>query len=202
MKAFKNIDNVSFDPRWAEAVNIHRSGDVRGSLFLFKKLANDGCAPALIEVAQIYEAGGSGVERDIYVAIDWYKYAIETIDDWRAHLGLGRSYLYLYQRQEAKSFTNIELMRYHFDLVVKHNNHMGALFALALIDERESSSSELVLMQAYYKAAKQGHLLARKRALELDTDKSLLNQIRLLSIKFKIFFIALKKPNDPRLNIF
>ena len=78
--------------RWNEAVDAHRNNDKKAALFLLRSLANDGELASYREIANIYDIGGGGIERDYVEAMKWYKKALDEADDaWGAY-GLGRIY--------------------------------------------------------------------------------------------------------------
>lgn len=196
---FRNIDIKAHDDRWLDAVKTFRKGDRAGALFLFRKLAYEGCAPALVEVGNIYELGGRGVKKDYDEAKKWYIRAVEVIDDASAHLSLGRLYL-----KTGDSHNDFYNAHYHFDLLVDHNNHMGALYALGLIYElglgvdRDYSKAE----SNYQQAIEQGHILAMKNLARIRLEESFSRGVILwLKACIQILKIGYKNPYDPRLGI-
>ena len=196
---FRNIDIKAHDDRWLDAVKTFREGDRAGALFLFKRLAYEGCAPALIEVGNIYELGGRGVQKDYEEAKKWYIRAVEIIDDASAHLGLGR--LYLKTGDSPNDFYNAH---YHLDLLVDHNNHMGALYGLGLIYElglgvdQDYSKAE----GNYQQAIEQGHILAMKNLARIRLKESFSRGMTLwLKACIQILKVGYKNPYDPRLGI-
>lgn len=199
MAKFKNIDNEEHDARWLEAVNTFKKGDRAGALFLFKRLANDGCAPALIEVGNIYEIGARGIKKNIDEAKKWYLHAVEVIDDAKAHLALGR--LYLTAGDSPSDFRNAH---YHFDLLVDHNNHMGALYGLGLIYERGLGVDRDYLKAENYfqQSIDQGHVLAMSNLARIRLKKSFFEGLILLFKAFiEIVKVGYKDFDSPSLGI-
>lgn len=199
MIKFKNIDIKAHDCRWLEAVDTFQRGDRAGALFLFKRLANEGCAPALIEVGNIYELGGGGVHQDYLKAKEWYLHAVEVIDDVNAHLALGRLYL-----NTGASKSDFHNAHYHFKLLIDHNNHMGALYGIGLVYElglgvdKNYSKAE----DNYGRAIEQGHILAMKHLAKLRLKKYPVSSFALwMKASIKILKVGYENPYDPRLGI-
>ncbi len=199
MKKFKYIDNKEHDEKWVQAVSVFNDGDVEGALFLFKRLADEGCAPALTEIGNIYEHGW-GVQRDLDKAIEWYTCAVDLIDDLNAHLGLGRSYF-----ARRLSIADYERARYHFIRLIEEKNHRGALYGLGILYEFGLGVEQSYdYAERYYQlAVEQGHLLAlRNMARIAFRRKRYLRGCWLwLRASIKIIRVGGKDLGDPRLGI-
>jgi TPR repeat protein len=144
-------------PRWDSGLESVVSGDGNGAIFIYKSLANDGCATALSQIGRIYEHGLAGVKKDFGEAIQWYKRSIETIDDLLSHLSLARIYF-----QDPSLDPTRELLHYHLNLLA-NNEVMGGYFGLGLaytfgigVDENEELADEW-----FAKAEASGHVGAR-----------------------------------------
>jgi len=176
-----------------------RSGDRVGSLFIFQRLAKEGCSPALVEIGNIYEQGGGGVEKDIATAIKWYQRSVEVIDDPKAHLGLGRLYL-----QYGKTDGDYSNALYHLSLL-ENTEEMGAFFGLGIIHElglgiaRDTNAA----IRYYQRACELGHVLAEKNLSRIMIKSGhFLGIIAWLKSCWKIARIVFKNPNDRRLSLF
>ncbi len=191
---------MNHDHRWQKAASVYESGDVKGALYLFKRLAYDGCAPALIAVGSIYEHGYDEAPKNFDQAIQWYSYAIDVIDDVKAHLALGRSYL-----SRASSASDYEQARYHFIRLIEEKNHRGALYGLGLLYEfgLGVEQSYDYAVRYYQSAVEQGHILAlRNMARIAFRRKRYLKGCWLwLRASIKIIRVGGKDLGDPRLSI-
>jgi len=198
MKHFKSIDNPAHDEPWKKAISVFRDGDKAGALFLLKRLANEGCAPALVEIGNIYEQGGGGVEQDFEKAIKWYLRSVEVLDDPKAHLGLGR--IYLLHADSEKDYVNAY---YHFSLLVDEGE-MGALYALGHLFEfgLGVSKDEKKAIDFYQSASDLGHILAKRNIARILMKSSFIKGFMVwLEACYLIFKIGLRNPNDQRLSI-
>ena len=194
MATFRNLDIESHETKWLQAVGVFEEGDLAGALFLFKKLAHEGCAPALIEIGNIYELGGGGVKQDLEIAKRWYRYAVDIIDDARAHLALGRLYL-----QTGTSNSDFSKARFHLNNLIEHNCHRGAYFGLGMIYHfglgvsRDLEKAE----EFYILAVEQGHVLALRNLASIRFRQSKLAATRMwVTACCKTLKIALFKPSD------
>jgi len=198
MEAFSDKENPLHEEYWKEAVQVFRSGDRSGALFLFQRLAKDGCAPALVEVGNIFEQGGGGVKKDINKAVEWYNRSVSVLDDPKAHLGLGRLFL-LY----GKSDSDYLNAHYHFSLL-ENSKEMGAFYGLGLMNEigiGVAKNTDLAI-KYYQKAYQLGHVLAlRNLGRTLMQRSRFKGAIIWLNSCCKICKVALKNPHDPRLGI-
>lgn len=88
-----NLEVAGHDEKWKETVSIFRAGDRAGALFIFQWLAKEGCSPALVEIGNIYEKGGGGVDKNLNEAIKVVSHSVDVLDDPKAHLALGHIYL-------------------------------------------------------------------------------------------------------------
>lgn len=78
MKSADASADGTIQERWDRAASLVRRFDRAGALFLFKSLANDGELCAYREIANIYEIGGSNIERDYSQAYHWYKHSVDV----------------------------------------------------------------------------------------------------------------------------
>lgn len=143
--------------RWKLSEDSFLKGDLAGALFILKKLAKEGFEPAYLEIGNIYELGGGGVEKDLNKAEYWYKRSASSLDkNSSTHLALGRIYL------QSKS-DKIEAAISHFERV-KHQE-MGALFGLGLIYENGLGVQKSLTkaIDYYQQAADAGHIMAKAR---------------------------------------
>ncbi|WP_317930585.1 tetratricopeptide repeat protein [Halioxenophilus sp. WMMB6] len=160
---YRNIEKDDFDGRWIDAVDLYRKGDKTGALFRFKKLAQEGCAAALVEIGNIYERGGGGVSSDVFEAEVWYLRSVEVLDDPKAHLALGRIYL------DFSGFSQrFDKAHYHLSLL-EDSSEMGAFYGLGLIYEKGLGVREDVekALAFYQKAMTLGHIGALRNAARL-----------------------------------
>lgn len=150
----ENYDAIS--QRWTEAELAFNKGDLAGALFIFRKLAQEGLELAYVEIGNIYELGGGGVEQDISKAIKWYKRSTNSdAEHVNAHLALGRLYL---QSEREKDH---QKAKFHFKQV--QQTEMGAQYGLGIIYERglgNAVDTKRAIIH-YQKAAEMGHIRAR-----------------------------------------
>lgn len=198
VRRFFDKEISGHDEKWKEAVEMFRTGDRAGALFVFQRLAKEGCSPALVEVGNIYEQGGGGVAKDMDKAIEWYSRSVGVLDDPKAHLGLGRIYL---QRGKNDDFFNA----YHHFLLLEASREMGAFYGLGIIHElglgvaRDADSA----IRYYQHACQLGHVLAmRNLARIMIKRRPLKGVVMWLKSCWKIWRLVTKNPNDPRLSIY
>ena len=164
LSTIKKSDTRIYD-QWRTAENTFLKGDLAGALFLLKKLAKEGCELAFLEIGNIYELGGGGVEKNLKKAIAWYERSISEIhENPAAHLALGRLYL---QSSETCDFAKAS---HHF--LIAKDSEMGALFGLGMLFERGQGvpkSNEKALVY-YREAANLGHITALARISSLSRE--------------------------------
>lgn len=85
-------DTPSVERTWALAEEAFSRGDKKGALFSFLALARQGEWLAYVEVGNLYEMGGNGVEKNHEEALFWYRKAVFEADDPNAHFALARLY--------------------------------------------------------------------------------------------------------------
>ncbi|MCB1662202.1 MAG: tetratricopeptide repeat protein [Pseudomonadales bacterium] len=198
-RSFSDREVPSHDEKWHEAVGMFRSGDRAGALFLFQRLAKEGCSPALVEIGNIYEQGGGGIERDVDKAIEWYSRSVKVLDDPKAHLGLGRLYL-----QCGKTDDDYFNAYHHFSLL-ESTQEMGAFYGLGVIHDLGLGVSRdtVVAVRYYQQACQLGHVLAARNLARITLKSNPFKGIVLWLIScWKIWRLALKNPSDPRLSIY
>jgi TPR repeat protein len=77
---------------WRRAVSARKNGRSEEAMATFQQLVSLGDVNAIAEVANIYEFGGGGVEKDFELAIQWYtRSKNEAGDEW-AYIGLARMF--------------------------------------------------------------------------------------------------------------
>lgn len=79
-------------PLWQKAQQAADRGDIRGLLFVWKSLAEQGAWHICARIGEIYERGSADVKADFSEALSWYRRAVFEADDPVAHVGLGRAY--------------------------------------------------------------------------------------------------------------
>ena len=201
-KTFKDIVKDEHEDQWDLAGSTFLRGDLAGALFLFKKLANEGCAPALAEIGNIYELGGGGIERDINRAIIWYQRSIDTIVSPKAHLALGRLYL------QSKEKCDYARAHYHFSLLTDQRQ-MGALYGLGLMYDQGLGveRSEDKALEYFQVAAELGHVMAQanisKILLKSGAFKGLRSWLKVRYVVWKLIKedSSAIDPGHPRLGI-
>ena len=88
MNVFRDADTR--EERWKKAVETFNSGDYAGALYLFKSFAAEGSTAAYVEIGNIYELGGNGVERDYVEARRWYGLAANKAGEPKAYIALAK----------------------------------------------------------------------------------------------------------------
>jgi FOG: TPR repeat, SEL1 subfamily len=191
LKAKKSLEK--YDEAWIRATILLDDGDIDGALFAFKRLAKDGCASALVEVASIYHQMGldSNEKKKFEKAIEWYKHSIEITDDWESHLGIAS--VYFCENRD------IDLAIFHLDLVINHNKDISALYMRARIYENDSDI--LRAIDLYRKAAFEGHIMSERRLALIDPNTNIWKRVfRTVIIIFKALKLAANDPDDKRLS--
>ncbi len=154
------IDNINSDreAKWRFAVQTFRAGDKSAALMLLKSLAREGELAALVEIGNIYELGGNGVEQDYKQAMHWYQRSFNEADDVQGCLALARLY-YLGRGQDIdyeKAFT--------YYSVLERNDHPLAMFQLGQMYYLGQGVDQDFDKASYYyqRSVDQGHLYALK----------------------------------------
>jgi TPR repeat protein len=185
------------NPEWEKAVTAFRSGDLQGALFVFNKIAKRGSPAAYVEIGNIYEIGGEGVEQDLDESICWYNKSVDYMDEPMAHLALGRIYL-----SRNKSIEELEKARFHLQAA---GDEPGALFGLGLVYDRGLGvvKDQKLAMEFYNRARNLGHAMAFKRVAELTIQSGRYIEGFCLWAKsaWLIFRILLKSPDDRRIKL-
>lgn len=198
MRAFVDRAVQGHEEKWQEAVKLFRQGDRAGALFRFKRLANEGCGPALVEIANIYEQGGAGVAVNTSMAERYYELAVDVLDDPKAHLALGRINL-----QKTGSEDCLQKARYHFQLL-ENDFEMGAFYGLGLMYELGLGVDiDLDKAISYYSSASDlGHVIAQRNIGRIFLKKKSFSGLAIfLNASLKMIKIAAKNPADKRLNL-
>ena len=184
--------------RWKLSEQRFEAGDLKGALELLQSIAADGYAEAYVEIGNLYELGGGGVACDIAQAETWYRKAIESIDDPYGHIGLGR--LHFSGNGVPQDFGKA------LDHLLKAEStqYPQALTMLGLMYQFGwGTTVDLERAQSLYvAAANQQFVLAMLYLRNLEFRRH--RYIAALRWQLKTFAttipIALKNPNDPRLD--
>lgn len=185
---------------WNLAVRALDNNDFAGSLFLFKRLAQEGDHVALGVIGKIYDVGGNGVVRSTDKAIHWYLQAIEKMDSCFAHLELAKLYL-----REKRSIQELQYARYHFEILDDHNGHSGALYHLGFIYEKGlgvEKNTERAL-EYYRRSENKGHLTASIKLMLIEIKKKpeLFKLLKLIVLVVKTHVVRFKNKEDPNLGL-
>lgn len=193
-----NLHLATSAQMWSRAEEAFESGDLAGALFMFKKIYQEGYPEALVEIGNIYEQGGGGVEKDIDEAIKFYKKSIVACDDPLAHMAFGRLLLRI-----AKKQADFEIARAHFQKCVLQDE-VGAIFGMGLIYDKglgvEVDKEKAISF--YNTASEKGHITAEayknRIVFERNRFKGL---VPLVLSLFKVIGVSIKNPTDKRLGI-
>jgi TPR repeat protein len=63
--------------RHGEGLALEKRGNDKAAYAAFRESADDGYAPSMRKLGEIYDAGNDAVERDFYESIRWYQRARE-----------------------------------------------------------------------------------------------------------------------------
>jgi len=147
---------TSQDNCWQSAKKRFESGDRAGALYLLRTLAQEGVADAYVEIGNIYQLGGGGVDKDPKQARRWFERAAQEANDPVAYFYLGRLY-YVgegVERDFEKAFEYLSKLE-HLQQPAVHYL-IGRMFEYG-----EGVPRNLAKARAYYaKASVGGHLLA------------------------------------------
>ncbi len=192
-------ENQQREALWANAVQTFRKGDKAGALFLFKKLSQQGSLAALLEIGNIYELGGNGVEQDYVEARRWYERAVNEADEIKAYSSLGRLYYcgHGVQQDFSKAF-------FYFNKLKEENEPgvlymIGKMYAKGLGVERDIDSALLFLRQS----ADLGNAVAPREiaVIEMENGQRLSGALSWLRATFRLAWILLRDPGDNRIKI-
>lgn len=163
-------------------------------------MADEGSTSALAEIGNIYEVGGGGVTQDFAKAREWYERS-SMLGDPDGHIGLARMYYFGLgvEQNDAKALDLFQ--KAHAADATK----AGVVYALGVLFElgRGTAKDDDRAIEYYLRAAAMGHALALKnlavlRIVRGDRIGGIFLWCRAL---VRIFSIALKDPNDPRLKV-
>jgi len=84
-------EHGDMDSVWHHVEDAAHKGDFPGVLFLLRSLAEKGEWKACARIGELYETGPTGIDRDMQMAVKWYRRGVFEGDDPIAHLGLGRA---------------------------------------------------------------------------------------------------------------
>lgn len=185
------------DPEWEKAAEAVRRGDMQGALFIFRKIARDGYWAAYLEIGNIYEIGGDGVERNLDEAVAWYWKSIEHMDEPKAHLALARVYM-----RRKVSDEELRLAHYHLSLLP---DEPGALFGLGMLYDFGwgVDQDRRLAIEYYQKALNQGHVMAMRRysILMIKSGRLLKGISAWLRSTIELTKILSTNPGDSRIRI-
>lgn len=184
-----------FEERWNVIAARFATNDYPGALFMLRALAEEGEWVAYVEIGNLYELGGHGINRDVVEALRWYRRSILEVDDPNAHLGVGRL---LYHGDGIER--NDERAFYH---LTKAGERPVAWLLLGLMHQlgRGTPVNLTKAKELYEKAAVAGYLmpltlLGRIEELNGNRWKGLWLRLR---AAIRGLCIALKNPDDERL---
>ena len=184
-----------FEERWNVIAARFATNDYPGALFMLRAMAEEGEWAAYVEIANLYELGGHGINRDVVEALRWYRRSILEVDDPNAHLGVGRL---LYHGDGVER--NDERAFYH---LTKAGERPVAWLLLGLMNQlgRGTPVNLTKAKELYGKAAAAGYLMPLTllgRLEELDGNRWKGLWLRLVAA-IRGFCVALKNPHDERL---
>ena len=145
-------EDASIDRRWQLARDTYKSGDNAGAIFLLLALEKDGIEQAAVEIGNIYEFGGGGIEKDIEKAHYWYNRAISKFSDSIAYLYQAR--LYYSNKEYSKALDNLHKITYL--------NQPGVFYMLGQMHQRGYGveQNKEKALEYYAKAESKGHVIA------------------------------------------
>lgn len=185
-----------FSERLKEAESKFTNNDVIGALQVLLEIENEGCHWARVEIGNIYELGGDGVERDPSQALRWYQKAVESTDDIYAHLAMGR----LYANGEGIGI-NYEKAFTHFERAAKQLP--AAQIGLGLLFHRGAGRQrDLMKARQYFQmAAEAGYPLAIRflASVEMECGNRVKGLFLILKAGVTASVLSMKNPRDERL---
>lgn len=156
----------SLDRRWSMAIDALRKGDKAGSLHIFKSLAKEGEPAAYREIANIYEFGGGGVEKNIQKAIQWYEKSVDEVNDGYGCIGLARVYFY-----GKEGEPNYSKALEYLSLIENNNLPLADLMLGRMYRLGKGTDSDYDKAKIYYrKSAASGNLFAIKELGKLEME--------------------------------
>jgi TPR repeat protein len=186
------------DPRWVEAIASWEEGNTFKALALYKVLAEDGEAYALVEIGNLYELGTIDGSPSFEEAAKWYRKAVFSVDDPKAHLGLARM---LFNRQLQGNDNDEAFVRHAFAAAGGGESLALLLLGLAYEGGRLGVLDKKKAAFYYERAALEGLILAERRLirLALDSHQYLVAAKLFVTSFFKSIRIAIRRPTDSRL---
>ena len=144
------------EEKWIQATEAFTKGDKKLSLNIFKEIADMGYEYAYVEIANIYELGGQGLDKDIEKAKQWYKKSANDLRDEEACLALARIfYLGLDGEVNYK-----KAFQYYSDEILSDNSiaqlRLGIMYQLGEGFDNDFKKAE----HFYLKSAKNKNLVA------------------------------------------
>ena len=186
------------DARWDEAIASWEQGNKFKALALYKALADEGEAYALVEIGNLHELGAIDGTPNFEEAAKWYRKAIFSVDDPKAHLGMARM---LFNRQLQVSHDGESFSR-HALAAAARGETLAKLFLGLAYEGGCFGTIDKEKAAAYYEqAALEGMILAERRLvrLALDSGRYWVATKLFLTSCFRSIRIAFRNPSDPRL---
>lgn len=184
---------------WQDALDTFNKNDLAGALYLLKKLYKEGSTAALVEIGNIYELGGGGVEQDYVEARKWYERSVNEQDDPKAYLRLGKFYyagLGVEQDFDNALFYLTQL---------EDEDEPGALYLMGKMYEMgQGVKQDLDTALSYYqRATALDHAIAYRDVgiVSIKQGHYLSGAITWCKACFNIFKIALHNSEDRRLRV-
>jgi TPR repeat protein len=148
------VDKLA-DERWERASECLKKGDRAGALWLYKLLAESGDQQALVKVGEIYEIGGENLTRDYEEAAKWYRRAIFSVGDPKAHLALARMYF----NKQLVSEDSPQAFERHAMAAAQHDEPLAFLMLGLMLEHKDAQKAKFY----HERAATLGMVLAKKR---------------------------------------
>jgi TPR repeat protein len=190
--------SIGDDPRFQKAISTLEAGDWAGALFLFRSLAEDGFKFAYSRVAMIYEVGGDGVSLNYDEALKWYRKSYFETKDLNARIGLGR--MYCLGRGVQPDYA--EAFKYLSEAMPSHISNVYYLLGWMYFRGNGVPKDLRKARSMFMRAAAKGSLpsLAFVGLMDRHLGRPLRGRCLQYRTAIRVFAIAVRNPNDERLN--
>jgi TPR repeat protein len=182
---------------WERARKAAENGDVAGTLYVWRALADQGAWQAFAKIGWLYERGAEGVEKDLAKALFWYRRSVFEADDPLGHIGLGRAYL-----AGSGVPKDWDIARTHFEKASIKNHPEGALYVGMIHYQGLGVPKDMERARTYLeKAASGGYCFAFiPLALIAFRKGRIVQAVKLyMEGRRRAHEIARQDPNDDRL---
>ena len=182
-----------------EAKQAFISKDWKKASSLYRHLATLGSQRAWLQLGQMYEFGGNGIEASGTESVHWYKRAWDERQLVRAGLALGR----IYYLGRGVPIDYEKAFRYYSEFA--DTRDPTGLFMLGLLYQKGLGTPEDIKKALFYygRSAKMGSVFARKNyaVLKFKQGNVVVGIVYWIWASSLIFWFLMSKTKSPRLHL-